>query len=289
MTLIETLVVLAIIGVLIGLTLAAVQRVRATASRTTCQNRLRQTALGLASHHAAHGRLPPGVSSKAGSDSFELMGWQARILPYIEQDAVWREIVAAIKTHPGDFTASPPHPFSTVIPTFQCPADGRIREAVMARGKYLVALGSHLGVAGARNSRRDGVLHYDSSVAFTDITDGTSNTLMIGERPPSPDFWVGWWYAGYGVDFRGTADTVLGARERAGVTDPYFPDCGPGSAHFKPGKFDSMCDVMHFWSPHAGGANFAFADGSVRFLAYTADEILPALATRTGGEAVELP
>lgn len=288
MTLIETLVVITIVGALIGLTLGGVQRVRASASRATCQNRLRQVGLGLANHHAAHGRLPMGVTSQPGPDAFELMGWQARVLPFIEQDAAWRQIAPAIQAQPADFTASP-HPFATVITLYCCPADDRVRMPQPSRSKPQVALGSYLGVAGVRNGRRDGVLYYGSTVKLTDISDGASSTLMLGERPPSPDFWVGWWYGGYGVDFHGTADTVLGVRERNSVTDPHFPDCGSGSAHFQMGKFDSMCDVMHYWSPHSGGANFAFADGSVRFLNYSADPILPSLATRAGGETVEIP
>lgn len=289
LTLIETLVVLTLIGVLIALTLGGVQRVRSSAARASCQNRLRQVGLGLANYHSAHGHLPVGVTPKTDLDAFELMGWQARILPHIEQDAVWRQVLDAVKTHPYDFTVSPPHPFSTCVPAFTCPADERTQHPQLARGKLTVALGSYLGVAGTRNSRRDGMLFYGKSARFGDVADGASNTLMVGERPPSPDLWLGWWYAGYGVDFRGTADTVLGVRERNSITDPYFPDCGPGSSHFKEGRFDSMCDVMHFWSPHSGGANFAFADGSVRFLTYSADPIMPALATRAGGESVELP
>ncbi len=289
LTLIETLVVLAIIGVLIGLTLSGVQRVRTSASRADCQNRLRQIGLGLSHYHAAQGHLPPGVTSKADAEGFPLMGWQARILPYLEQDAVWRQVVEAVKSQPNDFTQSPPHPLATVVKAFGCPSDTRTQQPALARNRLTVALGSYLGVAGTRHARRNGVLYKGSTVRFTDIADGTSNTLMVGERPPSPDLWVGWWYAGYGVDYSGTADTVLGVRERGSVSDPTFPDCGSGSAHFKEGRFDSMCDVMHFWSPHAGGANFAFADGSVHFLTYSADAILPALATRAGGEVAEIP
>jgi len=89
------------------------------------------------------------------------------------------------------------------------------------------------------------------------------------------------------VDGAGTADTVLGAHERAtplGNTD--LPDCGSGSAMFQPGKLDNICSVMHFWSLHPGGAHFLFADGSVRFLTYAAADTLPALATRAGGEVL---
>jgi prepilin-type N-terminal cleavage/methylation domain-containing protein/prepilin-type processing-associated H-X9-DG protein len=288
-SLIEALVVVAIISVLVGLTLAGVQRVRSSAARAQCQNNLRQIGLGLANYHAAHGRLPVGVTKTPEPDSFPLMSWHTRLLPFVEQDPVWRQAVEAALTHPQKFSDDPPHPFTTVIPIYGCPADARVRQPVMARNRLRVALTSYLGVDGTRHTRRDGVLFRDSKVRFADITDGTSNTLMVGERPPSPDMWVGWWYAGYGVDFNGTADLVLGARERNSVRDPEFPDCGQGFAHFKPGRFDSICDVMHFWSPHPTGANFLFADGSVRFLGYSADDILPALATRAGGEAVTLP
>lgn len=124
---------------------------------------------------------------------------------------------------------------------------------------------------------------------FTDITDGTSNTLLVGERPPSKDLWYGWWYAGFGAGGNGTADMVLGVRENIPPGDAFIPDCGGLPARFAPGRIDNMCDAFHYWSLHSGGANFLFADGSVRFLAYSADAVLPALATRAGGEVVEVP
>lgn len=79
---------------------------------------------------------------------------------------------------------------------------------------------------------------------------------------------------------------LLGVREK-NIGGPYVPaSCPPGPYHFQPGRLDQPCDLFHFWSLHAGGANFLFADGSVHFLAYSADDILPALATRSGGEAI---
>lgn len=288
-SLIETLVVIAITSVLIGLTLAGVQKVRSRATAVQCQNNLRQIGLGAANYHAAHGHLPRGVTLQPEPGTFTLMSWEVRLLPYIEQDAVWRQATEAAKAQPYPYTQSP-HPFATVIPTYTCPSDARTRQPVLARNRLTVALGSYLGVAGTRHSRKDGVLFADSNVRLTDITDGTSNTLFVGERPPSPDMWIGWWYAGFGVDGRGTADTVLGARERAtplGYLD--MPDCGPGSARFQQGKLDDTCAIMHFWSLHPGGAHFLFADGSVRFLSYSAADILPALATRAGGEAAVVP
>ncbi|MBI3407848.1 MAG: DUF1559 domain-containing protein [Planctomycetes bacterium] len=68
--------------------------------------------------------------------------------------------------------------------------------------------------------------------------------------------------------------------------NPY--SCPPGPYSFSPGSLTEQCDMFHFWSLHSGGANFAFADGSVRFLSYSAAPIMPALATRAGGEVVNL-
>ncbi len=289
-SLIETLVVVAIIGVLVGLTLAGVQKVRSRATAVQCQNNLRQIGLGAANFHATHGHLPRGVTLQPEPGAFPWMGWGVLILPYIEQDSVRQQSLEAIKAQPSNFTASPPHPFTNVIAVYGCPADSRTRQLALARGRLPVALGSYLGVAGTRHSRKDGVLFADSAVKFTDITDGTSNTLLVGERPPSPDMWTGWWYGGVGVDWAGTADTVLGARERATPPGyPDMPDCGTGAAHFQQGKLDDKCAIMHFWSLHPGGAHFLFADGSVRLLSYSVADILPALATRAGGEAAVVP
>ena len=81
---------------------------------------------------------------------------------------------------------------------------------------------------------------------------------------------------------------LLGARER-NYGGGYVSECPPGPYHYQAGQIDNQCDVFHFWSLHSGGANFAFGDGSVRFLTYSSDAILPALATRSGGEVTELP
>jgi prepilin-type processing-associated H-X9-DG protein len=108
---------------------------------------------------------------------------------------------------------------------------------------------------------------------------------MVGERPPSADDHYGWWYAGWGQKQTGSAEMVLGVRERLNSDEP----CFGGAYHFGPGSDRDVCDFLHFWSKHPGGAHFLFGDGSVRFVTYGADPIMPALATRSGGEAVNLP
>src|SRR5206468_1044942 len=94
-SLLELLVVIAIIGILLTLTLAAVQRVRAAADRLECANHLRQVGIALHNYHGAYRSLPPGCSYQNGTDPFPHMSWMTRILPYLEQQALWDHAIAA--------------------------------------------------------------------------------------------------------------------------------------------------------------------------------------------------
>ncbi len=287
-TLLELLVVIAIIGILLALLLPAVQKVRSTAARIQCANNLKQLGLALHNYHDANSALPQGVTSEQPGEPYPRISWLARLLPYLEQDALWRATVGAYEYQQVPF-ADPPHvAFGTPVRVFSCPADSRTLDPQPTHGGRRPALTSYLGVLGTAYDQTDGVLFRDSRVRLTDITDGTSNTLMVGERPPSADLWYGWWYAGYGQAGSGSADMLLGVRER-NFGGPYVAACPPGPYHFGPGRVTEQCDLFHFWSLHSGGAHFLFADGSVRFLRYEADGVLPALATRAGGEVGALP
>ena len=115
-----------------------------------------------------------------------------------------------------------------------------------------------------------------------------SNTLMIGERPPSADNWYGWWYAGLGQAASGSPDMLLGASE---INDGanHATSCPAGPYEFSPGAIDEQCHLFHFWSLHPGGSHFVLADGSVQFYSYSVDPILiPAMATKAGGEVINL-
>ena len=284
-TLLELLVVIAILAALVGITLAAVQRVRQTAARAECQNKLRQLALAAHSYHDSQHHLPTGWTSDADPKSLTYLGWTARLLPHLEREAQWRAVEAAFQTDPKR-TESFGHPahaelLGTPVTPFGCPADSRVLRSQISGGIVTAAFTSYLGNAGRNGFQNDGALFADSKVRFTEIRDGQSNTLLIGERPPSNDFRIGWWYRGWGASKDGIGEMILGVRERNFGAD--YNSCPPGPYKFVPGQPKNPCDVFHFWSLHPGGANFAFADGSVRFLSYSADSVMPALSTRPAG------
>jgi prepilin-type N-terminal cleavage/methylation domain-containing protein/prepilin-type processing-associated H-X9-DG protein len=291
-TLIELLVVIAIVAVLTGLLLPAVQKVRAAAARADCQNRLKQLALALHQFHDARRALPPGHRSATHPDRMPFSGWAVSVLPYLEQPTLAAEAEAAYRADQNPLGTTPHPHLRTVVPALGCPADPRVRTAQTSlRTNTVAAFTSYLGVAGRdADASRDGVLFQNSAVRLAEVTDGTSNTLLLGERPPSHDFQFGWWYAGAGQRGTGSADLVLGVREPNRQPVVSGSECGPGNYPFRAaGGFDDPCGMFHFWSPHPGGANFALADGAVRFLAYAADPVLPALATRAGGDPVPFP
>ncbi len=284
-TLLELLVVTAIITVLLGLLLPAVQRVRAASARAQCGNNLRQIGLALHGYHTSQNSLPPGIRPK--NDPYLYLGWPARVLPYLEQEALWQQVEQDYARQPWFWLPRWHHRGLThALNVFVCPADGRATGLVEPEG-FEAAFTHYLGVVGRHQAVRDGVLFDHSRVAFRQIRDGTSNTLLCGERPPSPDNRFGWWYAGVGQQKDGSAEMVLGVMDYR--TTYRYPSCPSGPYPFGPGRDANPCDAIHFWSQHPGGAHFLFVDGSTRFLAYSAAPLMPALATRAGGEVVRLP
>ena len=173
-----------------------------------------------------------------------------------------------------------------------------------APDQITAACTAYLGVNGRNLRTNDGVLYWNSHVTFQDIADGTSNTLMVGERPPSMDLVYGWWYAAAG-QFDNNWNTWSGAGNlgmgelnvmngmwiesacRVGPYDVSIPATANGS---DAGSLNNTCDLFHFWSLHPNGTNFLLADGSVRFITFdTPQSLMVALSTRSGGEPVGLP
>jgi prepilin-type processing-associated H-X9-DG protein len=272
------------------------------AARAQCGNNLRQIGLALQMYHDRQHTFPPGTEWKGTnndtSDLFFGRSWHVYLLPDIEQAALAAELDQPKYLPPNLLFDTPNHPgLTTTLPVYCCPSDpwtGRTTHALNPLSGYLVsATTSYLGVEGTNLYRKDGVLFVGSQVRLGEITDGTSQTLLVGERPAYPLAMWGVWYTGvFGQGGRGgSGATVLGVRERYwGVGGPSWPNGWPslgfeGEAQFVPGDSINPYHAYHFWSGHGGGANFLFADGSVRFLPYAADAVLPALATRAGGEA----
>jgi prepilin-type processing-associated H-X9-DG protein len=183
---------------------------------------------------------------------------------------------------------------------FHCPSDPRsnLEWVDPAFPNEVAVINDYMGVTGRnqfqQSGGQDGILYINSGVRLAMISDGTSNTLMIGERPPSNDMLYGWQWAGAGDSpYFGATDVVIGVTERrvSGSADP--------KNYFRRGTLHDPTDEhrWHFWSLHPNGGNWALADGSVRFIPYTAGgpenanprPVLTSMATRAEGDTFEFP
>ncbi len=245
-----------------------------------CENNLRQVGMALVNYKAAQRHFPEGADYNGNRFA---RSWLVPLLSQHEQVAVWEQSERDYTEIPFDFTWH--EGFRTLIPLYQCPSDPASGQQQTTYGSLRVTLTNYLGVSGRDRTTRDGILFDDSKVRTAEIHDGLSNTLMVGERPPSTDFWYGWWYAGMGQDADASGEVVLGVRELKAPQAARLEGCEVGPYEFGPGS-NQQCDTLHFWSYHKGGGHFVRADGSTQFFAYAGKDVLPALATIHGGEIV---
>jgi Protein of unknown function (DUF1559) len=180
-------------------------------------------------HESVRQSLPAGIAG-VSLQPYPSRSWLQALLPFVEQQSLHDQAVSDYGRLPSPFTGH--IGMQAVVDIYQCPSELDAGELHWTHKNRPVASTSYLGVNGTDWEKEDGVFFRDSSIRFADIADGTSNTLMIGERPASPDFWYGWWYAGFGQQGTGSCDMLLGVRERKapplpGVTN-YLEDCPDG-------------------------------------------------------------
>lgn len=291
-TLVELLVVVAIIGVLAALLLPAVQAARESARLASCRNNLKQIGLALHSYHAQHSAFPEGARMHARSGR-KSIGWHVLVLPHLDQRPLYAEIA------PDADGGARFHAENTVAPTYFCPT----AEPPSDSSADLESA-NYVGVAGAGQTRKDwpveevacgivatdGVLHMQGEVNTADIADGTSHTLAVGERSiyKTDEPWSlgAVWYKSGGSQSP-TSACVAAAKH---VIWP-INAIESGRVHYirnsdAPEELRKVLgNELAFGSLHPGGAHFAYADGSVHFLHESLDLVAyRQLATRQGEE-----
>ncbi len=287
-TLIELLVVIAIIAILIALLLPAVQQAREAARRSNCKNNLKQIGLALHNYHETFSIFPPGyIGTGASTQNPNLLAWSTMILPFIDQANLYNQISSSMFHNPGTGgwltvadVAGPPAAATqaqTVIPGYNCPSDpmgGRNSDRNSPSQSYSWGKSNYPAVRASLYwdaTAMDDVAvkgsfgNSDIKVRFRDMTDGTSNIIMVGERAtldsPAPAsitrtgaIWIGFQNATGTVS--NDIDSISGTASSAESTTPAAST----------NELINQASGHAFSSPHVGGCHFLMGDGKVRFI-----------------------
>lgn len=315
-TLIELLVVIAIIAILIGLLLPAVQKVREAAARAKCANNLKQLGLACMSYHDSNNRFPPGGGAKGGGNgiaaSADHGNWLVYILPNMELGNLLQQIDSAPGTNPRILNAFNAGILPKVVPGFRCPSDEFDRAAPV--GNYATSIGPQCtpGACSAAQSPYrtycDGNAQtppwgYPTSATYgntTDptqargmftrrgaiinmnmVTDGTSNTILLGEilagqngdvyfslglNSSNGGMNAGWAQTDSGLNLN---TTTVPINTYLDYLDPGHNQCANWERNV-----DNLNIAFGFRSRHTGGANFVLVDGSVHFITKSIDHMV---------------
>ncbi len=295
-TLIELLVVIAIIAILVALLLPAVQQAREAARRSSCKNNLKQIGLALHNYHDVHGVFPPGyVDHSTGTVRRASWTWNAFLLPFVEQSAIYDQLnVGNITPNQAVANTQTRSVIQQPLSVFRCPSDtgpplgiGRgirpnpsdasvvhqmpVTNYVASNDvQRLVRNRSRNPVNGsiAQGNGALGAFWSNSNLRMRDLTDGTSNTILVGERV----FYLGSLENRAGALYAISGGTVDGPDEGpegydnglvASFASARFPINPPSSA----GNHRKLCYSSH----HKGGGQFVLGDGSVRFISENID------------------
>ena len=338
-TLVELLVVIAIIGVLVALLLPAVQAAREAARRSQCVNQEKQIALACLNYETARGALPPGSTNTYITQGSGL-AWTVQILPYVEQSGVSQDAINKYKNSPDAYGSALDGLNKMMLPSYLCPSDSELRNQAEKYGNADRKGMSYAGVSGSYHSRTgqcpstrtgdhncvwaasgnnndilgpnnfDGLLIQDWPVSFKQITDGASNTFLLGERAYQIRAWM------IGAYWNGTPTAEWSAAKKTppkgpqastaffackNINDKALVNHDPFSGQYighdnaagdrpeVPSTTPRTLSVnnLPFGSYHTGGANFAMGDGSVRFINEGVDlNVYLAYGSRNGDEII---
>ena len=330
-TLIELLVVIAIIGVLVGLLLPAVQQAREAARRVSCTNNLKQIGLALHNHHDAFGAFPPGIQCGQAQNNGGGWAWGSFILQFMEEST----LASTLKVGSSSTTAATALTAGrTKIAAHRCPSDIGPDEN-NERGRYMgpnnnwrVGTSNYVGNAGTKkimnafggaaagqshcihddnsanieayNAWYNGVLFPRIKLKMSKITDGTSSTLLVGERDYESSNhgnheagnWLGsnaaaWHtepHAYNWVTIFDEANSNLQINDYDAAQPDNMPDCWPNTGC---GSAYGATAADSWSSGHPGGAQFVLCDGSTRMLLETiSDTVLADLCNRMDGDVI---
>lgn len=300
-TLIELLVVIAIIAILVSLLLPAVQQAREAARRTQCKNNLKQLGIAMHNYHDVALAFPFGSIAPNLNDRENPLGarqehsWMPMILPYIEQGNLFQQVAPLLEVRGS--ASLPTNLFNTIIPTLMCPSDPSSPKTGSqhrpARPGFDNGFhGNYLGCGGSQSftintaTSMNGIFYYRSRTRIRDITDGTSNTVMMSEvnlvtESANERDWRGRYYrADHLSSMFSTAQPPNTTVSDRLITCSQRPDFAPCI-----GAGGMGAQVIHARSRHVGGVQVTLADGSVRFVSENVDtNLFRALGTRAGGE-----